>query len=361
MKKLLFLVAALYLSVALWGCAREESPLAPNAPEPEWTLENPLLCAVADVQERHSEALMADPEVIGTAVTVGEDGRPAILLLVTSAAAKSAAPEKIDEVPVIAFLTDPIVSMVGEAPGKAPHTAKQAPPIRLGTSGGWRYDLANGYCCGGTLGSLINRSGQLRILSNYHVFEADIVSGGNSRVAKTGDYIIQPALIDVSCNASNAQNVATLVVSKTLPNYNIDASTAPIISGMVRTDGYILAIGTLSKYTTSAYVGQYVKKSGRTTGLTRSYINGLNASISVSYSNECAGGTAFTKTFTGQIVVRNSSSAFLKGGDSGSLLVQDVTTRPRAIGLLFAGSSTTAIANPISAVLNHFGATMVGS
>ena len=35
------------------------------------------------------------------------------------------------------------------------HTAKQTPPIQLGTSGGWRYDLANGYCCGGTLGSLI--------------------------------------------------------------------------------------------------------------------------------------------------------------------------------------------------------------
>ena len=34
--------------------------------------------------------------------------------------------------------------------------------------------------------------------------------------------------------------------------------------------------------------------------------SGLNATISVTYGNECAGGTAFTKTFTGQIVISNN-------------------------------------------------------
>ena len=41
----------------------------------------------------------------------------------------------------------------------------------------------------------------------------------------------------------------------------------------------------------------------------------------------------------------------MTGGDSGSLLVQDVSTNPRAIGLLFAGNSIYAFANPISQVL----------
>jgi hypothetical protein len=59
--------------------------------------------------------------------------------------------------------------------------------------------------------------------------------------------------------------------------------------------------------------------------------------------------------------VKNLRSKFLAGGDSGSLMVQDVTTSPKAIGLLFAGSSTTAIANPISSVLSFLGATMVGN
>jgi hypothetical protein len=41
-------------------------------------------------------------------------------------------------------------------------------------------------------------------------------------------------------------------------------------------------------------------------------------------------------------------------------MVQDVTTNPKAVGLLFAGSNTTAIANPINEVLTFLGATMVG-
>jgi hypothetical protein len=247
------------------------------------------------------------------------------------------------------------------------HTALQTAPIQLGTSGGWRQDLANGYCCGGTLGSLIQVNGTQYILSNYHVFESDIVSGGNGVVAQTGDNVIQPGLIDVNCTASSAQNVGTLVKVSSLPGSNVDCSVAQVISGQVRTDGAILEIGTLSSQTTPALIGAAVKKSGRTTGLTRSKISGLNATISVAYDNECAGGSAFTKTYTGQIVVTNTGSKFLNSGDSGSLMVQDVDTNPKAVGLLYAGSSTTAIANPINEVLTFLGgklggtATMVGS
>jgi hypothetical protein len=240
------------------------------------------------------------------------------------------------------------------------HTAKQTPPIQLGTSGGWRYDLANGYCCGGTLGSLVAKGGNQYILSNYHVLEADIVSGGNGQTAKTGDYVIQPGLIDVNCNAANAQNVGTLLKMSSLPNSNVDCAIAEVISGMVRTDGAILEIGTISSSTVAASINQAVKKSGRTTGLTRSKVSGLNATVSVAYDNECAGGAAFTKTFTGQIIIANRASKFLAAGDSGSLMVEDKATNPGAVGLLFAGSSTLAVANPINEVLSFLGASMVG-
>jgi hypothetical protein len=83
----------------------------------------------------------------------------------------------------------------------------------------------------------------------------------------------------------------------------------------------------------------------------------------VAYNNECAGGAAFTKTFTGQIIIRNRRSKFIAGGDSGSLMLEDVTTNPRAVGLLFAGSNRLAVANPIDDVLEFFNpdATMVGN
>ena len=49
------------------------------------------------------------------------------------------------------------------------------------------------------------------------------------------------------------------------------------------------------------------------------------------------------------------------GGDSGSLMVEDVDSNPRAVGLLFASSSAVAVANPIDDVLKFFNAKMVGN
>jgi hypothetical protein len=130
---------------------------------------------------------------------------------------------------------------------------------------------------------------------------------------------------------------------------------------MVDETGAILGIGTISSSTVAAFIGQNVKKMGRTSGLARSKVSGLNANVNIAYENECAGGSAFTKSFTGQIVISNRGSKFLAGGDSGSLMVEDVSTNPRAVGLLYAGSSTSAIANPIDDVLDFLNATMVGN
>jgi len=105
---------------------------------------------------------------------------------------------------------------------------------------------------------------------------------------------------------------------------------------------------------------------GRTTGLSWAKVDALNVTVSITYGNECAGGVAFTKIFTGQIITTNRRCKFLDGGDSSSLMVEDVDTNPRAVGLLYAGSAfcsrfTIAVANPIGDVLDHYGAPMVGN
>ena len=353
---MLLLIAILAFTMIFWGCSQNPTPSTSSdqSYDAGLTMDNPRVLSAMKIQERHTARLMAQKGVIGTAVGLDDNGQPAVLLLVENDQDAQSAPLTLDGMPVKVEVTGKIVAMAG-------NTAKQTPPIQLGTSGGWRYDLANGYCCGGTLGSLVLKGGQKYILSNYHVLEADIVNGGNSRVAVAGDPVIQPALIDVACNAATAQNVATLSGIKSLPGSNTDCAIAQVVSGMVSSTGSILGIGTISATTIAPAVNMNVKKSGRTTGLTRSRITGLNATVSVQYENECAGGVAFTKTYTGQIVVRNTGSRFLAGGDSGSLMVQDVTTNAKAVGLLFAGSSSTAIANPISQVLSFLGATMVGN
>jgi hypothetical protein len=321
--------------------------------------------AVMAVQQDVTANWMRQPEILGTAVGIDDSGNTSLLVYVDQDSSNAGEavrnlPRNIRGIGVQVQMTDKFRAMAPPG-GGVNHKAIQTPPIQLGTSGGWRYDLANGFCCGGTLGSLVSIGGVQHILSNYHVLEADIVLGGNTRIATTGDPVIQPGLIDVNCNAASAQDVATLVKRSSLPASNVDCAIAAVIPGQVRSDGAILEIGTISSQTIAASLNQAVKKSGRTTGLTRSTVNGLNATVSITYENECAGGTAFTKTFTGQIVVKNNGSRFLAGGDSGSLMVQDLATNPRAVGLLFAGSSSTAIANPIGQVLSFLGATMVGT
>ena len=313
--------------------------------------------AVMTAQDEVTPALMERSEVLGTAIGLGEDGKPVLSIYVNRDAENAhetanTLPRQIRSTPVKVELIDEI-----RATG---NTARQTPPISLGTSGGWTYDLANHYCCAGTLGGLVRIGTGLYVLSAGHVFEGDTVLGGNNRIAQTGDPIIQPGLIDEECNRYLAQTVATLVKKRSLATSNVDCGIARVVGGMVRTDGAILGIGTLSHYISAASLNQHVKKSGRTTGLTRSTVSGLNATVRISFTNECHGGSYY-KTFNGQIVVHNSSSAFLKSGDSGALLVQDVATHPRAIGLLFAGNNSAAFANPIGQVLSFLGATMVGN
>jgi len=325
--------------------------------------------AAMALQSAITPDLMKWPEVLGSAVGLNEAGQLALVVFVDRDGASrkdviQALPPALGGIPVRAELTDKIRAFAGKPGGGnvgISHSARQTAPIYLGTSGGWRYDLANGYCCGGTLGSLIQVNGVQYILSNYHVFESDIVSGGNNLIASDGNPVIQPGLIDVRCNANSAQDIGTLVKISALPYSNVDAAIAQAIPGMVRPDGAILEIGPLSSQTVAVFLNQAVKKSGRTTGLTRSKVVGLNATILVAYENECAGGAAFTKTYTGQIVMANNGTKFLNSGDSGSLLVEDTATTPRAAGLLYAGSSTTAVANPIDEVMQYIGAMLGGS
>jgi len=353
------------------ACALLAPLSAMAATSGELSMSSPEVQLAVAAQNSVTPDLMLRPGILGTAVGLNDDGTTNVMIFVDREAKDvadvvSSLPKQIGAVSVQVQVTEKFRSAIGHEPitnatEGTPHTAKQTPPIQLGTSGGWSKDLANGFCCGGTIGSLVQIGTTQFVLSNYHVFEADIVPGGNGIVAMTGDPIIQPGLIDVGCVAAGAQTVATLVKKSSLPGSNVDCSVGQVVQGMVDRKGRILEVGTISKTPIAPAINQRVKKSGRTTGLTTSTVAGLNGTISVTYENECAGGFAFTKTFTGQILVTSSvSNPFISGGDSGSLMVENKQRNPRPIGLLYASSPTLAIAQPIQEVLNFLGATMVG-
>src|SRR5437667_2011573 len=252
--------------------------------------------SVIAAQDAVTPSLMQRPEILGTAVGVSGTGNPTLMVYVNRDApnveqAIRTLPSEVRGTAVQVELMDEVRAMG--------NTAKQTPPISLGTSGGWTYDLANGYCCGGTLGAVVKTGSSPYVLSACHVLEVDKVLGGNNRIAQTGDPVIQPGLIDEACNRNLAQTVGTLVKKSSLATSNVDCGIARIVGGMVRTDGAILGIGTISHYISAAALNQHVKKSGRTSGLTRSTVSGLNATVRVSFTNECHGVTCY-KTFEGQ-------------------------------------------------------------
>jgi hypothetical protein len=346
------LVAALVVLGLMIGCSETgRDPIAPN----ERILlseSHPMIRKAMDVQIFHTRKIMEDPEVVGTATGLTDDGEPAVLVLLKSAAGGKRIGKTVDGVPVVKIVTGPIKAF---KPSSGPdHKARQTRPIGLGVSGGNVNDIANGYCCGGTLGALVTDGSTQYILSNSHVLCNDIAaSAGDPDVAQIGDPIVQPGLIDVSCQQIPNDYVAYLsTLTSLVPAENVDAAAAEVITGKVRTDGSILEVGVLSSSTVAATVNQKVKKSGRTTGLTRSKVSGINATVNVGYEDEC-NGEPFTVQYTGQILITNRGSRFLGSGDSGSLLVEDVQDYPRAVGLCFAGSSQIAIANPIADVLDY--------
>jgi hypothetical protein len=143
--------------------------------------------AVMAAQDEITPSLMQRPEILGTAVGLGDTGNPVLMVYVHREAANVEQtirnlPGEVRGTPVRVELVDEIRAMG--------NTAKQTPPISLGTSSGWAYDLANGYCCGGTLGALVRIGNTQYILSACHVLEGDTVLGGDNRIAHTGDPLL---------------------------------------------------------------------------------------------------------------------------------------------------------------------------
>lgn len=215
-----------------------------------------------------------------------------------------------------------------------------------GVSGGNVKDRTRNFCCSGTLGSLMQDSNGIQyILSNNHVL-------ARSNAASVGEDISQPGMIDVNCQIREV--VATLKAFPTLLGSNVDAAIATLAPGAMRNDGFIFGIGQVCSRPRNPSIGLAVKKCGRTTGVTTGTIGAINATISVQYQQGCGKGKKFTVTFTNQIVI--NSSTFSAGGDSGSLIVSnDAGLPPYPVGLLYAGSSSTTIANPAAEVQSKVG------
>jgi hypothetical protein len=252
-----------------------------------------------------------------------------------------------------------LAPLPGAADGGPAHRSALARPIPLGVSGGNEQDRSRSFCCGGTLGALVEDAlGTLYVLSNNHVL-------ARTNKAGAGEAILQPGLIDQLCSADPGDRVATLsrfvpIRFDGTPN-RVDAALAAVVSGAVDSAGAILDLGVPSAETLPASVGLPVAKSGRTTGVSFGTVEAVNVTVDVAYGKSCGQGRQVAR-FVEQIFV--TPGGFSVGGDSGSLVVEDPGewgAAARPVGLLFAGSDAGTLANPIDRVLAETCVAMAGA
>lgn len=226
----------------------------------------------------------------------------------------------------------------------------------------------------GTFGAVVRdrATGEALILSNNHVL-ANLTNGADDRAA-VGDPILQPGLYDGGNKDSavignlrrfvpiQRQSIAPVcrfarlfesmlngAIAVVRPQYRVQVMRENELSNMVdcavatpvtpdAVAGDILEVGTIAgiKEATPAMT---VKKSGRSSGLTASFVLATNVTLKVGLNYSEYG------VFADQILAGPMSMP----GDSGSLVLSDDNY---AVGLLFAGSEQATMFTPIGRVLD---------
>lgn len=345
--------AALLLVFAItWhGCEREQFDLQ-NQDLEVMSIDLPEVQEVIRIQNQHTADLMSIPGVVGTATGLNDAGKLAILALLVDNSVASRLPSSLDGVPVHPYVTGEITELKGPPGGD--------------NGGGSSFDptgeyrpAPNGVSIGhpditaGTLGCLVSKGGNTYILSNNHVM-------ANENLASIGDDIYQPGPFDGG-TAADVIGTLTDFVPMTFDGTGntVDAAIALVNASDVTgaTDPSAGSYGAPNVTTVQPALNLGVQKYGRTTEQTSHFITALNANVNVGYDS----GTAL---FVGQFIIEKSNrdvrktGSFSAGGDSGSLIV---SSSADPVGLLFAGSSTVTVGNPIDDVLSAFQVTIVGN
>ena len=319
------------------------------------------------ILREHADDLLARSFVVATGIgwkiTRGE--RTDALCVVCSVSRKLPEPEltSLDLVPASldGLPTDVVETGPIRALGSRTERVRPAPG---GTS------IAHRDVTAGTLGCLVQKNGEIFILSNNHVL-------ANSNAARAGGPILQPGPHDGGTSPRDRIAVLHEFVPIRFPEAPSDCQLAGVAAlawngaaGLLGSQTRLRAVRRqaeanlvdaalarpLEERDVSAEIleiglvaglgrgelGQAIQKSGRTTGLTRGRIEQTDVTVDVQY------GPGLVARFTDQLL----AGAMSQGGDSGSAVLDD---ERRLVGLLFAGSETTTVVNRIEHVVAALG------
>jgi hypothetical protein len=263
---------------------------------------------------------------------------------------KNRLPKSIDGLPVDVEQVGFLRRFATRAPARPRRPAAEAPPnprVRIrpaqpGCSIGFR-DPNNQFVMAGTFGALVRDDRARYILSNNHVLadEGQLAAGAA---------IFQPGLLDGGHpNADRIAELTRFVALQAGVFNKVDGAIARVLDDS-QVSNEILGIGAPNGIA-PAQIDMVVHKFGRTTSYRAGRITSIDTDVTVAYETG-------NFMYEGQIIIVGfGAQSFSDAGDSGSLILE--RSSQRAIGLLFAGSSTHTIANHIQDVLDALKVTLV--
>jgi hypothetical protein len=330
------------LALVVLSCSRDR--MAPTAPGTDHatraaaglSIRRPADVAFAmQVQNQHTPELLRIVGVIGTGTGSTLDGRPEVVVY-TDRPAVAGLPHDYDGVTVEARYAGRVVAYAGHL---SPNAKGGGGTLQMGTSTG-----NDNECAAGTLGCVVVKGGTRFFLSNNHVFARENAASNGERIDAPGRYDGHP----ICTQTPQCATLSSFQRISFSSNNTVDCALAQPIAGLsysaTEAGGYAPTSNVVA-----AFVGQAIKKTGRTSRLTTGTVQAINVTIQVQYSSGVA-------TFVNQIQMPGN---FIRSGDSGSLAVDDPGNNP--VGLCFAGGSGASFSNPIGPVLSALGgATIVG-
>ena len=350
-----FAFAALLVTGTFTSCDTKDTTSGPVVAQQGGNSLNQTMA----VQNRHTDDLLAIDGVIGTGTGLHEDGSPAIYIF-TSRDNVAGLPSSLEG---IRTRIQNIGIVTAGIPDANQETHKETvTPQAAGFTGAYRNPMYSGVsvgndkeCAAGTIGCVVTDGTINYLLSNNHVFARVNAATIGERIDQQGRYDAVPQCAQTGQSGTLSRYV-TINFNRKSTN-TVDCAMAEVSAGVGQTSSTPPETAPAIQYTPSATtlaatVGLNVMKTGRTTGFTTGTISAINVTISVSY------GSGKTAKFVNQIYI--ASTTFSAAGDSGSLIVEAVGTgNPSPVGLLFAGSANSTIANPIGDVLTALGVSIV--
>lgn len=312
--------------------------------------------AIADIQKKQEDAILFKQNVVGVGVghkvkNNRETGDTCLSVFVTHKLDPSMLGES-DLIPktIGKYKTDVVETGEIFAGDQMPATQEE---VGIETLAGRVRPAMGGYSVGhyritaGTIATgVVDADPAFGIPPKYYILSNNHVLA-NSNAAVIGDPVLQPGPYD----GGTVAGARIGKLSRYIPIYFdgrnnvVDAAIAEVnfhdLNREIYWVGYVegLSVNPRIPMFPNLPIGAIVRKTGRTTNYTTGKLTSFNATVNVNYGGGRVG------KFVGQII----TTAMSAGGDSGSLVV-DYSNK--AVGLLYAGSSSITILNPIYYVLS---------